>query len=91
MKTLVYSQLGNKKEVFKIFKNQSANSNDKAFGFAILKERDSMYSYLFKDDINSELINSRFEFDPYRKEERYKTFMKKNNLPLIERYNGKSN
>jgi len=50
-----------------------------------------MYSYLFKDDINSELINSRFEFDPYRKEERYKTFMKKNNLPLIERYNGKSN
>lgn len=91
LKTLVHSQLGNKKEVYEIFKNQSANSNDKAFGFAILKERDSMYFYLNKDDINSELINSRFEFDPYRKEERYKAFMKKNNLPLIEKYNGKSN
>jgi len=91
LKTLVYSQLGNKKEVYKIFKNQSANSNDKAFGFAILKERDSLYFYLNKDDINSELINSRFEFDPYRKEERYKAFMKKNNLPLIEKYNGELN
>ncbi len=91
LKILVLAQLGNKNEVYKIFENGELHPNNKAFGYAILKERDSMYFYLNKDNINDRLVNSRREFDPYRKEERYRAFMKKNNLPFVEKYNGKSN
>ena len=41
-----------------------------------------MYHYLNKEDIDYTFVNSRFEFDPYRKEERYKAFLKKHYLPL---------
>ena len=87
MKILVESQLGNTKTVYELFQKPAISNNDKAFAFAILKERDSLYAYL-KQNINAGWVNSRREFDPYRKEARYIEFMKKNHLPLIEKYNG---
>jgi hypothetical protein len=57
---------------------------EKAIVFAILKERDSMYYYINKEkDIDNILkINGFIEIDPYRKEERYKAFLRKNYLPI---------
>lgn len=81
-KILNYAQLGRDKETYEILSNNNINTTSKAFAYAILKERDSMYHYLNKDDIDYKIVNSRFEFDPYRKEERYKAFLKKNNLPI---------
>jgi len=89
LNALVYAQLGKRDKISELFAEREQSFNTKAFAYAILKERDSMYFYLNKDDINDELVNSRREFDPYRKEERYLAFMKKNYLPIIEKYNGK--
>jgi TolB-like protein len=88
-KLLVYSQLGNKTKVYEIMMENKARSTQKAYAFANLKEKDSMYFYLNKDDIDAANVNSRREFDPYRKEPRYIEFLKKNHLPIIEKYNGK--
>jgi len=79
-----YAQLGNKGMIFKIYEDYVVDNTSKAFVHAILKERDSMYYYLEKEDINYKLVNSSFEFDPYRKEERFKSFLKKNYLPLTQ-------
>ena len=79
---LYYAQLGNREIIYKIFADYVIDDTSKAFVNAILKERDSMYHYLDKKDIDYRLVNSRFEFDPYRKEERFKAFLKKNYLPL---------
>jgi hypothetical protein len=89
VKLLVYSQMGNKNKAYELMKNDKPNSNAKAFAFANLKERDSMYFYMNKDNSNPPQINSRREFDRYRKEPLYIEFMKKNHLPILEKYNGK--
>ena len=34
------------------------------------------------EDVEFRFVNSRREFDPYRKEERYKDFLKRNYLPI---------
>ncbi|RIA09765.1 TolB-like protein [Flavobacteriaceae bacterium MAR_2010_72] len=86
---LVYSQIDNKNKVYEIMKANKINNTQKAYAFANLKNRDSLYFYLSKDDIAASNVNSRREFDPYRKEPRYIAFMKKNHLPIIEKYNGK--
>lgn len=88
IKTITYAQLGMHSKVNEIFENEAVNTNTKAFYYAIAQNRDSLYHYLNKDNINARLINSRREFDLYRKEERYLAFMKKNNLPLIPEFNG---
>lgn len=81
-KLLTYAQLGMTNEIKSTFEGGIERDIDKVFVYAILEERDSMYHYLNKDDIEYKFINSRFEFDPYRKEERYKAFLKKNYLPI---------
>jgi len=86
---LLYSQLGDKTKVYEIINTKGVDPTSIAFAFANLKERDSMYVYMNKDGVNAPQINSRREFDPYRKEPRYIEFMKKNHLPIIEKYNGK--
>ena len=88
MQLLTYAQLGNKDKVHDILKNKLTTINDKAFAFAILQERDSLYHYLNNEKINAAWMNSRREFDLYRKEPQYIAFMKKNHLPLLEKYNG---
>ena len=59
---------------------------DKAVVYAILKEKDSMYHYLNSFDVYQTFflphLNSLRAFDPYRKEERYKAFLRKNYFPI---------
>ena len=63
---------------------QHAISKDiKAVIFAVMNERDSMYYYLNNAAIfNRRKANGYAEFNPYRKEERFKEFLTKNYLPL---------
>ena len=89
IKLLIYSQMGNKNKVYELIKNEKPIANAKAFAFANLKEKDSMYFYMDKVGADALIINSRREFDPYRKEPRYIEFLKKNHIPIIEKYNGK--
>ncbi|THD68797.1 hypothetical protein E7Z59_00265 [Robertkochia marina] len=63
------------------------NQNDWAFYYAIQGNRDSMYFYLDHPKIFAELVNSRFEFDPYRNDERYKDFLRKHGFPIPGEYN----
>ena len=79
--------MGNKNKVSEILKANKANPTQMVYVFANLKERDSLYYYLNKDDINAPNVNSRREFDLYRKEPRYLEFMKKHHLPLIDGIN----
>ncbi len=87
MKIFVLAQQGDIKGVRESLNNTYVNDYQKAKVFAILKERDSMYYYIDKMDSNNSnwLIhntNGSKEFDPYRKEERYKEFLKKNYYPI---------
>ena len=79
-----FAQLGDKKAIDSMFNKSPINFWQKAFVFAILKEKDSMYCYLNKMNGFFEMkgVNSRFEFDPYRKEKRFKALLKKNYLPI---------
>ncbi len=72
------------KETYQILNNDVLKNFKKAIVFAILKERDSMYFYIDKekDIFNIQEFNAFDEVDPYRKEERYKAFLKKNYLPI---------
>jgi len=89
--TINYAQLGDRVKVDSLLENKHPygyreTNMTKAFVYAILEEKDSMYYYLdkvrntFSPGISD--VNSQREFDPYRKEERYKAFLKKNYLPL---------
>lgn len=79
-----YAQLNDRKNLDKIFQKNVLFNYHKAIVYAILMERDSMYYYLEKKKSFGALkaINRRYEFDPYRKEERFKAFLKKNYLPI---------
>jgi len=85
-KGLTYAQLGKRKQVDSIISLKRAYlpEHNKAVIYAVLKEKDSMYYYLNK--INNpnriKVPNSRREFNPYRKEERYKAVLRKNYFPI---------
>ncbi len=83
-KSLVLAQKGDVKGVREILNKHTLNFFEKALIFAILNERDSMYYYLDKEKniILINLFNSRKEVDPYRKEEKYKEYLKNNYLPV---------
>ena len=80
----LYAQQKKIEKTYKILNKGVLANYEKARVFAILKEKDSMYYYINKeqDIYKIRYFNSYFEVDPYRKEERYKAFLKKNNLPL---------
>jgi TolB-like protein len=84
--SILYAQQNDIKKVTSILNKNALKSYEKAIVFAILKERDSMYYYMEKEkDIENVLyFNGSIELDPYRKEDRYKTFLKKNYLPLTQ-------
>ena len=89
-KIITYAQLGDRKTVDSLLALPLIRSSTKAFVFAIYKERDSMYYYLNNNDItiyDAQFINSRFEFDPYRKEPRYIEFLKKYYFPVDQQKN----
>jgi TolB-like protein len=89
-----YAQLGDKKKVDSINKRLFIGHNGsrywrtwKAFTYAILKEKDSMYYYLETartDGFVGIFPNSRREFDPYRNKERFKAILRANYLPIPE-------
>ena len=82
-RVLVYAQQNNLDKVRTILNKVDLEAYTKAIVFAILKERDSMYYYMDKETIENILkINGSIELDPYRKEDRYKAFLKKNYLPI---------
>ena len=80
----LYAQQKKIEKTYEILNKGVLANYEKARVFAILKERDSMYYYINKeqDIYKIRYFNSYFEVDPYRKEERYKALLKKNNLPL---------
>jgi len=86
MKILILAQQGDIKHLRKILNGTYLDNYEKAKVFAILKKRDSMYYYMDKMWYNSKSdilqMNGSREFDPYRKEERYKAFLKENYFPL---------
>ena len=87
-KAFTYAQLGDQENLRTVL--GKLGSDNKALIFAILKQRDSMYYYLNKDDItdvDAQLPNSRPEMDPYRKEPQYIEFLKKHYFPINEQKN----
>jgi TolB-like protein/Tfp pilus assembly protein PilF len=87
-KAFTYAQIGDKDNL-KILIDK-LNSTNKALVFAILKQRDSMYHYLNKEDITdieAQFPNSRPEMDPYRKEPQYIEFLKKHHFPIDQQKN----
>jgi TolB-like protein/AraC-like DNA-binding protein/Tfp pilus assembly protein PilF len=90
-KTITYAQLGDRKKVDSMNKRYPWGTGrlsdfypTKARIHAILEDRDSMYYYL--ENIGRAppiivAINER-EFDPYRNEDRFKAFLRKNYLPV---------
>ena len=86
-RTLIYSQLENRKKVDSMNKRfpwgtgrMGDLSTRRAILHAVLKDRDSMYYYL--ENVNDVFLyrgytNSRPEFDIYRNEDRYKAIIKK--------------
>jgi len=96
-RTFIDAKLGNRKAVESSLRTVSYFKfpDGRALIYAILQERDSMYYYMEKiqeisvyrmpntsEKIGFSIINSFREFDPYRKEERFKAFLKKHYLPL---------
>ena len=89
---LTYAQLGDRKKVDSINKKFPWGTGrlgdwrtKKAIFHAVLKNSDSMYFYLENQKgwraILGE-VNGRPEFDPYRNEDRFKAFLRKNYLPV---------
>lgn len=85
----IYTQLGEEEIMEKHLKEHGwgINSEDMAIYYAIKGIRDSMYYSLSKVKKKyAGLINSRFEFDPYRKEEQYRNFLRNNYIPVPGEY-----
>jgi TolB-like protein/AraC-like DNA-binding protein/Flp pilus assembly protein TadD len=80
----LFAQRGEINKAYEILNKDVLANYEKAKVFAILKERDSMYYYINKeqDIYNIREFNSYFEVDPYRKEERFKALLRKHYLPL---------
>ena len=83
-RSLILAQIGDVDGVAKLLnKKDVISDSDKAFVFAVLKNRDSMYFYMDKAEMAQSIrINSRREVDPYRKEQRYIQFLEKNYMPI---------
>ena len=83
-RALSLAQIGNIDAVKSLLsKKDVLGDRDKAFVFAVLKNKDSMYFYMDKADVNGKIgVNSRREVDPFRKEQRYIEFLEKNYMPI---------
>ena len=82
----IYAQLGDRKTIDSLFTKYDYFNYIKIVVYAILKEKDSMYNYMEKMSIYQyspiHFFNSLRDFDPYRKEERFKAFLRKHYLPI---------
>jgi TolB-like protein/AraC-like DNA-binding protein/predicted Zn-dependent protease len=85
-----FAQMGNRKKVDSMNKRYPWGRGvlywhkNKAIIHAALKDRDSMYFYLERvyGPQRIQNISCRIEFDPYRHEDRFKAFLRKNYLPV---------
>jgi TolB-like protein len=79
-----YAQQNKVIKVDSILNIGALNAYEKAIVFAILKERDSMYYYIDNEKHTDNILkfNGSIEVNPYRKEDRYKAFLRKNYLPI---------
>lgn len=88
--TYTFAQMGNRKKVDSMNKRYPWGRTvlfwheNKATIHAALKDRDSMYFYLENvyGDQSIQNVSCRIEFDPYRHEDRFKAFLRKNYLPV---------
>jgi TolB-like protein len=91
----ISAQLGDRDLVINFLSGTDLNPLHEAIFYALLKEKDSMFSHLEKVEAMDgqrqpyrsrrygfRRINGLKEFDPYRKEERFKALLKKNYLPI---------
>ena len=82
LEALIFAKLADTVQTYYILNNHVLGYGQKARVFAILKQKDSMYYYLNRlgplDCLN---INDKLEFEPYRKEPKFKAFLKKNYFP----------
>ncbi len=99
-KIWLYSLMGDKTKSLEMLSLHNRPDRIKARIFANLKMKDSMYYYIDKYISNNNSadrvlnpiiriqqlmsINSRFEFDPYRNEPRYKAILKANYFPVSD-------
>jgi len=83
-KVLTFAKLGDLNRINELRSNHYIGARIMAEAHAYLQDRDSMYYYMNKivRKINAVNLNNRPGFDPYRKEDRYKAFLKNNYLPL---------
>ena len=95
-KAIIFAQLGDRESLDSLIDKNLSGTYSKAFSYAILEEKDSMYYYLERIEaldrsryptrsyrwFGLRTVNSWREFDPYRKEERFKAILRKNYLPI---------
>ncbi len=81
-KSMVYAKQGEIDSIYKIMKTYPYTSLERARIFAVMQERDSMYHYLNGKANLREIMqfNGYMDFDPYREEPRFKSFLKKHYL-----------
>ncbi|MBT8289011.1 MAG: hypothetical protein HKN00_13760 [Flavobacteriaceae bacterium] len=84
IKLTILAKMGERDSIYQLFKTTPVYSYQKAIVYAVLKEKDSMYHYLNRSTRYYALndINGNNAFNPYRKEERFKAFLRKNYLPI---------
>lgn len=85
-KGAIHAYLGDTKVVRNVLDNYAKEHYIRSMFFAIQKNKDSMYYYLNKISKPSSAlsINQYPEFDEFRKEPRFKEFLKKHYLPITE-------
>lgn len=83
-KGLVYAYLEERESFNQMIKENAFDNSQMAQFYAILNEKDSMYYYLDKltGIYAMRRLNASSEFDPYRREERFKILLKKSYLPI---------
>ena len=85
-KLRIFAKMGNLDSIKHIFEEEVVYPDQKAYVYAVLNERDSMYYYLDGMDVPWDFlnwINGYNAFDSYRQEEHFKTLQKKNYLPAM--------
>lgn len=84
-KALINAKLENINKVYDIMQQNTILKNQKAVIFAVMNEKDSMYYYLNNASyFRRRNVNGYAEFNPYRKESRFLSYLKENYLPFDE-------
>ncbi|GLU42655.1 helix-turn-helix domain-containing protein [Allomuricauda sp. NBRC 101325] len=80
LRAMALAKLGKQEEAEREASNPMVNFR-KAYTYAVLGKRESMYYYLDKPNVNWMLFNGIPLYDPYRNEEKFKQVQRKNLIP----------